>query len=144
MTDRVTGTSVHNHRKERLWVDLYRSVAFLFYRLFHFLEQHSLLNPLNELHLFALHYVHMPKVKPSTQAFQEQRFVQGALQLRPLSLVALDFFQKVGEDYGISSDDPTASREVEAVTIPEGWYTLLTPTLINYKPLFTLSNPLWC
>ena len=34
------------------------------------------------------------------------------------------FFQNVGEEYGISNDDPISSTEMESITIPEGRYTL--------------------
>ena len=52
----ITGSSTHNQRIERLWVDMRRSVTFLYYRLFYFLEQQGMLDPLNEVHLYALHY----------------------------------------------------------------------------------------
>ena len=50
----VTGSSTHNHRIERLWRDLHRSVTKLYYELFYHLESLQSLDPLNELHLFAL------------------------------------------------------------------------------------------
>ena len=45
--------SVHNQRIERLWRDVFQSVIGMFYHM----EHHNLLNPTNEIHLFALHYI---------------------------------------------------------------------------------------
>lgn len=98
----ITGSSTHNQRIERLWVDMHKSVTRLFYNLFYFLEQHSLLDPLNELHLFALHYVYVPRINQALKAFQEgwnhhgmrtvshlnpsQQFVRGALEMHSSGL----------------------------------------------------------
>ena len=142
-TDRssmITGCSTHNQRIERLWVDVHRSVTLMYYRLFYFLEQHSLLDPLNERDLFALHYIYIPRLNQALKVFQEgwnhhgirtashlspeQLFVQGALQLQSADLVALDFFHNVGDDYGDSIEDPMLSFETESVVVPEGQFTL--------------------
>ncbi len=58
----ITGSSVHNQHIERLWRDMHKSITILFYKLFYFLEHHSLLDHLNERHLSmstALKYVHL-------------------------------------------------------------------------------------
>ena len=65
----IVGSSVHNQRIERLWRDLHRCVTQLYYRLFFFLEYQGLLNPVNEYHLFALHYVFMPRLNKSLDGF---------------------------------------------------------------------------
>ena len=51
----LTGSSTHNQRIERLWCDMHSCVTLLFYKLFYYLEQQDLLNPLNDLNLWALH-----------------------------------------------------------------------------------------
>ena len=142
-TDRgsiLTGSSTRNQIIERLWADVHRSVILLYYCLFYFLEQHSLLDPLNERDLFALHYVYIPRLNQALKIFQEgwnhhgirtaghlspeQLFVQGALQLQSAGLVALDFFHNVNDDYGDSIDDPMPAVEAESVVVPEGQFTL--------------------
>ena len=58
----LTGCSVHNQRIERLWVEVKNNVVSYYCNLFYFLEQHHLLDPINELHLFALHYIFLPRI----------------------------------------------------------------------------------
>lgn len=56
----ITGTSTHNQRIERLWRDVYQGVLGYFYDLFYFMEDEGLLDPLNKLHIFTLHYIFLP------------------------------------------------------------------------------------
>ena len=103
----IIGCSTHNQRIERLWNDVHRSVVEMFYRLFYFLEHHGLLSPLNEIHLFSLRYVYLPRINRALETFQDswnshgihtlhnqtphQLFVAGALRLRHSGLQAVDF-----------------------------------------------------
>ena len=60
---------VHNQRVERLWRDVYIASTSLFYQLFYMLEEVGLLDPENEIHLYALHYVYLPRINQSLQLF---------------------------------------------------------------------------
>ncbi len=65
----ITGSSVHNQHIERLWRDMHKSITILSYKLFYFLEHHSLLDHLNERHLWALQYVFVPRINRCLQQF---------------------------------------------------------------------------
>lgn len=132
----ITGSSTHNQRIERLWRDLHQSVTKMYYQLFYFLEHHGLLNPLNEVHLYSLHYVYLPRINTAISVFRDgwnnhglrtmhnssprQLFVSGALQLYHSGLAALDFFNDVDDSYGIDEEEEISiPEEPEGVVIPE-------------------------
>ena len=132
----ITGSSVHNQRIERLWRDMHRSVTVLFYKLFYYLEHHGLLDPLNEHHLWALHYIFIPRINRSLKEFvnswnnhplrtaghksPQQLFTAGALLLQNSQISALDFFDSVDDSYGIDPDGPIpAAVSEEGIVIPQ-------------------------
>lgn len=65
----ITGSSVHNQRIERLWRDLNENVSSCYRNLFYYLEENHLLDPLSEIHFYALHYVFEPRINRSLQEF---------------------------------------------------------------------------
>ena len=67
-----SGSSVHNCRVERAHRDIYSGVLCFFARTFGHLEDNGLLDPLNELPLFALHYTFMPRINECLQEFKRQ------------------------------------------------------------------------
>ena len=65
----LVGSSVHNQRIERLWRDLFEAVTQMYCCLFYHLEKIGILNPLCDLHLFALHLVYLPGINKTIKMF---------------------------------------------------------------------------
>ena len=66
----ITGPSVHNQRIERLWRDVYSRVLSYYYNLFYFMEDEGILDPLNDFHVAALHYVFLSKINEKLQLWR--------------------------------------------------------------------------
>ena len=98
------------------------------------MEQHDLLDPINENHLFALHYIYLPRINRSLKQFKEawnchelrtergkppnQLFAAGILRLRYSGLDAVDLFEDVSDEYGQSEEG--GSNNEEAVDDDQG------------------------
>ncbi|KAF6725981.1 hypothetical protein FQA47_015798, partial [Oryzias melastigma] len=65
----ITGRSVHKQRIERLWAELNRLVSFHYVNFFNFMEEHGVLDSLNELHLFCLHFIYLPRIQKAVREF---------------------------------------------------------------------------
>ena len=64
----LVGRSVHN---QRLCHDVFNAVTQLYYHLFYSFEEKGILDHLSEKHLFALHYVYIPRINRALHAFTQ-------------------------------------------------------------------------
>ena len=71
-TSIITGSSVHNCRVERAHRDVYVGVLYHFANIFSGMEDMDLLDPLNEVHLFALHFMYIARINRALEPFTGQ------------------------------------------------------------------------
>ncbi|XP_016113255.1 uncharacterized protein [Sinocyclocheilus grahami] len=58
----MRGRSTHNQKIERLWGDVWRGTINVYHSLFTLLEQDGMIDPINEKHMWAVHYVYLPRL----------------------------------------------------------------------------------
>ena len=67
----IAGPSTHNKRIERLWREVFRCVCQLYYYIFYAMESTGVLDPDNNVHLFTLHLVFLPRINIALSEFKE-------------------------------------------------------------------------
>lgn len=107
----IVGSSTHNERIERLWRDVHRCVSVLFADMFRAMEENGILDCLNEIDMFCLHTVFLPRINEALQRFIEtwnnhpmssasnltpnQQFIQGALSQNMSCVIPTNLTQNV-------------------------------------------------
>ena len=97
----LVGRSVHNQRIERLWRDVYIGVTKLYSDLFHHMEGINILDPVNETHLFCLHYVYLPRINNHLQQWKDAWInhpLRTANNLSPIQLWTEGMWQQQRDD----------------------------------------------
>lgn len=127
----LTGSSVHNQRVERLWRDVHRCVVSTFSELFRGLERDGLLNPLNEVDLYCLHFIFKPRINKCLSEFKEswnQHGLSSEGNMTPYQL----FFEGINHITGDTSS-PNAETDVDLSELT-GSREHVTVSRINFFP----------
>ena len=134
----IAGKSTHNQRIERLWRDVFRCVLSTFYTLFYHLEENNVLDPVNDLDLFSLHVIFVPRINKCLQHFKsswnvhplhtenhwspKKIWTNGIIQPANTGLCGVqDVFDPLSEDvesYGVDEEGPQPLHKYESVEVP--------------------------
>ncbi|KAK9976743.1 hypothetical protein ABG768_021946 [Culter alburnus] len=150
----IRGRSVHNQRIERLWGDLWQGMSNVYHQLFSFLESDGIIDCANELHMWALHHVYIPRINRDLEVFREQwnnhglrtagyhtpyqMFVRGCLQRQTSSLTAMTeiFGGTPAQDGAIPAVDWQ-----EVVTVPANQFSPTQTQMQQLQDVDILAGP---
>jgi hypothetical protein len=149
----IAGRSVHNQRIERLWLDLGKNIIKTYITIFLYLEENHGLDITNNIYLFCLHYVFLPrinqdllqwksswnshKIRTENQQTPMQLYVKGMIQC---GYRGMEDRIVNPTDYGIDWDGPTPEDNTDNNVIVNEPRNPLTNN--QYNLLQSLVNPL--
>jgi len=147
----ITGSSVHNSRVERTHRDVYSGVLVFFVCIFLQLEDEGNLDFLNDLHIFSLHHVYIPRIENSLEELVRQmnnRPVSTERNLSPLQMWEKGMLENLHSGHTALSEseidhfgvDPNGVQVVE----DEDYQVDIPPPLISLSAgqLAQLPDPL--
>uniref|UniRef100_A0A672M759 Integrase catalytic domain-containing protein n=1 Tax=Sinocyclocheilus grahami TaxID=75366 RepID=A0A672M759_SINGR len=113
----MRGRSTHNQKIERLWGDVWRGTINVYHSLFTLLEQDGMIDPINEKHMWAVHYNifvnqwNHHRLRTARCMSPYQIFVRGCLALQHRDLTGI---------HGIFHDE----QDRPEVVVPHNHFTV--------------------
>ena len=125
----IAGSSVHNQRIERMWRDVYRCVCSTYHELFYSMEAMGVLDPVNDVDLFVLHCLYLPRINHSLGEFArawnlhpirtERNWSPRQIMINSLIREAeISTNSVIPQDFGVDIEGPVA-EEVATVEVPD-------------------------
>ena len=114
----ITGSSVHNCRVERSHRDVYSGVLVFYVRLFEYMEAQEILDPLDDINMFCLHHVFLPRINRSLQEFVTQMNnhpVSTERNLSPLQLWEQGMLENINSAHSAIEDPDSFGIDPEIV-----------------------------
>ena len=143
----IKGSSVHNQRVERLNRDVNNQVINYFVNLFTFMEQRNILNPDNELDLYALHVTFLSRINEKLSEFVQAwnchplstagNLTPQQLHATNLRLLQLQFLNPLSS---INESDVDAPSRVSSVEVEPPQAILLPNEQSALAELVTLNS----
>lgn len=145
----IAGSSVHNQRIERLWRDVYRCVCSTYHELFYEMEALGILDPDNDLDLFVLHCVYLPRIRNSLQDFAnawnlhplrtERNWSPRKIWINSL-LRDRDSIDVNPTTYGVDPTGPLPEEDFITVEVPETVCPLDSDQLAEFLGLIDIQS----
>ncbi|XP_029524555.1 UV excision repair protein RAD23 homolog [Oncorhynchus nerka] len=157
----LRGRCTHNQRIERLWGDIWHVVSNVYHYLFTFLEMEQIIDINNEVYLWPLHFVFLPRVNRDLAVFASQwnrhglrtdqrqsplqLFVSGSLAMQRANRTAVrDLFAPNSttiSSQATTSAPPTTTSAPPTTTSAPPTTTSAPPTTTSAPPTTTSAPP---
>ena len=111
----ITGRSVHNQRIERMCRDVFEGVLYINYNLFYHLEENGILDPTNTIHLFAIHYVFIPRINEHLDVWKSGfvcHHIRSAGSRSPMQLYITGLLEMRGSERTVAREVYEPANEV--------------------------------
>ena len=125
----IAGCSTRNQRIERLWRDLYRCVASTYHALFHAMEAVGVLDSDDEVDLFVLHCLYLPRINDSIEEFckawnkhplrTEHCWSPYKIWTNSVLRDEIDHEIPDVDSFGLDEEGPLAGEQINTVVVPE-------------------------
>ena len=119
----LTGKSTHNERIERMWRDIKRFVSSSFIDTFNALEVENMLDPLNEVDTYCLHFVFLPHINKHLADFQgswnsHPLSTEGNMSPLQLFVEGLSQTESLSQQSSLDASSSLLTQELDSVQVP--------------------------